>query len=242
MCAAASAAPSAVKYPDISNAIVERKAEHIAATGADTAARRRSRLPDEHGGQAVRAGPQDRRAPRGRGAGRRARATRRSASAHEHRSRRPPSRTTRAPRSPTSSCSGRCASVAPDWPRDAAPRAPACRSSRRCATPAATSRTTRWRTSTSTWRSSSEGRARPAAIVHFAPTAEDARDDRARASAARRSARVVTKGKSMISEEIGLNDRARERRHRGRSRPISANTSSRSAARRRATSSRRPST
>ena len=61
-----------VKYPEISNAIVERKTEHIAATGADIAAGRRSRLPDEHGGQAVAAGPQDRRAPRGRGAGGRA--------------------------------------------------------------------------------------------------------------------------------------------------------------------------
>ena len=59
-----------VKYPDISNAIVGKKAANIAATGADTAARRRSRLPDEHGRQAAARGQRDRGASRRRGAGR----------------------------------------------------------------------------------------------------------------------------------------------------------------------------
>jgi L-lactate dehydrogenase complex protein LldF len=76
--------------------------------------------------------------------------------------------------------------------------------------------------------------------VHFAETAADARDivlDICRKA----GARTVTKGKSMISEEIGLNEHL-EANGVTRWRPTSANTSSSCAARRRATSSRRPST
>ena len=73
--------------------------------------------------------------------------------------------------------------------------------------------------------------------VHCAVTADDARAiilDICRAA----DAKLVTKGKSMIAEEIGLNDFLAEHRSR-RSRPTSANTSSSSATRCRATSSRR---
>ncbi len=57
----------------------------------------------------------------------------------------------------------------------------------------------------------------------------------------RRSApRTVTKGKSMIGEEIGAQRLPRGRTASRRSRPISANTSSSSATRCRRTSSRRP--
>ena len=41
-----------VKYPDISNAIVGEKAKAVEGTGAEFAARRGSRLPDEYRGQA----------------------------------------------------------------------------------------------------------------------------------------------------------------------------------------------
>ena len=57
-----------VKYPDISNAIVDKKAANIAATGADLLARRRSRLPHEHGRQAAARGPRHRGPSRRRGA------------------------------------------------------------------------------------------------------------------------------------------------------------------------------
>ena len=53
---------------------------------------------------------------------------------------------------------------------------------------------------------------------------------------------TVTKGKSMIAEEIGLNDASRGGTASRRSRPISANTSSSCATRCRATSSPRPCT
>ena len=69
--AAASAALSAVKYGEISNAIVERKTEDIAASPARRyAAGRRPRLPDEHGRQALARGPRHRGASRRRSAGR----------------------------------------------------------------------------------------------------------------------------------------------------------------------------
>ena len=170
------------------------------------AARRRSRLPDEHGGQArpARAATIAVRHVAEVLAGELADPAigeRRMSTMHA----RPPSRTTPARRSATRSCSGRSPRWRRAWPRSAAPRAPACRSSRRCATSAATSRTTRSRISTSTSRSSSARPTRAGAIVHWAPTRRGRAPDRARASAARPSARVVTKGKSMISEEIGLN-------------------------------------
>ena len=46
----------AVKYSEISNAIVDKKAATIEATRRHDAPRRRSRLPDEHGRQAVAPG------------------------------------------------------------------------------------------------------------------------------------------------------------------------------------------
>ena len=58
----------AVKYGEISNAIVERKTEDIAASRRAGPAGRRSRLPDEHGGQALARGPRHRGAPRRRSA------------------------------------------------------------------------------------------------------------------------------------------------------------------------------
>ena len=57
-----------VKYPDISNAIVEKKTASIAATGRGDAACRRPRLPHEHGRQAEAGGPPDQEPPRRRGA------------------------------------------------------------------------------------------------------------------------------------------------------------------------------
>ena len=59
-------------------------------------------------------------------------------------------------------------------------------------------------------------------------TAEDAARDHPR-HLPQAGAKTVTKGKSMIGEEIGINDHPRGERHRRRSRPISANTSSSSA-------------
>jgi hypothetical protein len=54
--------------------------------------------------------------------------------------------------------------------------------------------------------------------VHYAETAADARDDPRHLPAGRRA--TVTKGKTMIAEEIGLNEHPRGARHRaGRDRP-----------------------
>ena len=75
--------------------------------------------------------------------------------------------------------------------------------------------------------------------VHYAPTAEDARKtilDICRTV----SAKTVTKGKSMVGEEIGINAYLDSQRRHRRSRPTSANTSSRSATSRPRTSSRPP--
>ena len=60
----------AVKYGELSDAIVAKKSAKIAATGRRYAARRRSRLPDEHGRQDAARGPQDPRSPCRGGAGR----------------------------------------------------------------------------------------------------------------------------------------------------------------------------
>ena len=68
-----------VKYPAISNAIVDEKAAAIERTGADAAARRRPRLPDEHGRQAQPARLAGPLLPHHRGAGRHGRRRRRSA-------------------------------------------------------------------------------------------------------------------------------------------------------------------
>ena len=86
-----------------------------------------------------------------------------------------------------------------------------------------------------------QGRWRPAAMCTGPRRAEDARDiilDICRKA----DAKTVTKGKSMITEEIGAQRLPRGERHRRRSRPISANTSSSCATSIRATSSRRPCT
>ncbi len=107
-------------------------------------------------------------------------------------------------RSMMPSCSARwpaCrAASSPSAPR----RASACPSSSSCATSAATSATTRWRTSTSTSPNGSAKATAAGANVHWAPTAADARDiiERICRDA---GAKIVTKGKSMISEEIALN-------------------------------------
>ena len=213
-----------VKYPDISNAIVERKAEHDRRDRRRPAAGRRSRLPDEHGGQALPAGPQrspcatwprcwpassrdprDRRAP------------------HEHRSPRRPSRPTRAPRSATSSCSGRCRR---------------CRAGLAARRGAARAGLPEFEALRDLGRDIKDH-----TLAHldlyleeFESKAGDAgshacisrRRPRMRAAIVREicrdaGARVVTKGKSMISEEIGLNAAWRRTASRW-SRPISANT------------------
>jgi L-lactate dehydrogenase complex protein LldE len=59
-----------VKYPDISNAIVESKTASIAATGAGTLLAGDLGCADEHGRQAEARRPGNRKPPRGRGAGR----------------------------------------------------------------------------------------------------------------------------------------------------------------------------
>jgi L-lactate dehydrogenase complex protein LldE len=59
-----------VKYPEISNKMVSNKSGHIDDTGAELLlAGRRSRLPDQHGGQAVARGTPRRGPSCGRGAG-----------------------------------------------------------------------------------------------------------------------------------------------------------------------------
>jgi L-lactate dehydrogenase complex protein LldF len=67
--------------------------------------------------------------------------------------------------------------------------------------------------------------------VHWAPTADDARAHHRRASARASNARTITKGKSMVAEEIALNEASRGDWASRRSRPTSANTSSSFAAR-----------
>ena len=99
-----------VKYPDISNAIVERKADQHRGDRADLLLAGDLGCLMNMAGKLSPPGPQDRRAPRGRGAGRRAAPIRRSASAERHeRDARyaglQGQRTRR--RSPTRSCSAR---------------------------------------------------------------------------------------------------------------------------------------
>ena len=89
--------------------------------------------------------------------------------------------------------------------RAAPPRSPRCRSSSSCVTSRATSRTTRWPISTSTWRSGRQRCSLPAARCTGAPPPRR-RATRCWRSAAPSNARTVTKGKSMISEELGIND------------------------------------
>ena len=90
----------------------------------------------------------------------------------------------------------------------------------------ATSRTTRWRISTSISKHyEQKGARRRAARCIVRATAEDARAsmlDICREA----GAKTVTKGKSMIGEEIGDQRRISRRTASSRSRPISANTSS----------------
>ena len=91
-------------------------------------------------------------------------------------------------------------------PRTAAPPpSPTCRNSSGCGRSAATSRTTRWPISTSTSKPMRRRCWRPAARCTGArpPTTPAPRCWRSAASA---GARTVTKGKSMISEELGIND------------------------------------
>ena len=171
-CAAASAAPSRVKYPDISNAIVEQQDRARSPRPAPSML-----LAGDLGclmnmaGKLSRAGPQDRRAPRRRGAGRHELSDPPIGEAgHERRSPRPPSRRTRARRSPTRSCSGRWPSVRAGLRRQARRRASpalpefeALRDARprhqgpHAGPPRSLSRGVR-----------EEGHARPAARVHFA--------------------------------------------------------------------------
>ena len=87
----------------------------------------------------------------------------------------------------------------------APPPSPPCRNSSGCATSAATSRTTRWPISTSTWKRYAAKVERAGGKVHWCSTADDARA--AVLEICRKAgARTVTKGKSMISEELGIND------------------------------------
>ena len=102
-------------------------------------------------------------------------------------------------------CSGHWRAAAPASSRAGPPRSRRCRSSSGCATSRATSRTTRWRISTSTWRNGKRRCSRPAATCTGAPPPMR-RATRCWTICRAANARTVTKGKSMISEELGIND------------------------------------
>ena len=105
-------------------------------------------------------------------------------------------------------------------PSGAPPPPSACPSSRRCATAPATSRTTRSPISTSISRPTSARCVESGGHVHYAAGRRGGAPDHRRPLPGRSARRRVTKGKSMISEEIGLNAGARGGGHRGgRDRP-----------------------
>ena len=103
------------------------------------------------------------------------------------------------------------------WP--AAPRpSPTCRSSSSCATSGATSRTTRWPISDFYLEQFAANVERAGGHVHWCSTADEAREAVLGICRAV-GARTVTKGKSMISEELGINAHLEaQRRHAGRDR------------------------
>ena len=106
-------------------------------------------------------------------------------------------------------CRGRASSTsAPQAAADAAGVRGAARQRR------ATSRTTRSPISTSISRPTRRRSRRPAAHVHCAATAEEARERHPRHLPQAPARETVTKGKSMIAEEIGLNDHLEAARHR----------------------------
>ena len=82
----------------------------------------------------------------------------------------------------------------------------ACRNSRRCATARATSRTTRSRISTSISSTTRRRCVASGGHVHYAAGRGGGARDRPRHLPRGSARRTVTKGKSMIAEEIGLNE------------------------------------
>jgi L-lactate dehydrogenase complex protein LldF len=103
------------------------------------------------------------------------------------------------------SCSRRCTASRPAWWIAAAPRSPSCPSSRRCAIQRATSRTTRWRISIFISKQFESRCTAAGGNVHYAVTADEART-KVLEICRKANARLVTKGKSMIGEEIAIND------------------------------------
>ena len=245
--AAASAAPSASSIPRSRPRWWPTRRPTIEATGAELAAGRRSGLPDEHGRPAQAPGLARAGAARRRGAGGRPAPRPRSAEPALSRERghgsrpRSRSRTTPRARSPTRRCRRRSAKIKAGWVAGRRPRRRAAARVRGAARPG---RGIKDHTLAhlDLYLEAFEAKVRErGGKVHWARDAAEARAivlELCRAA----GARTVTKSKSMIAEEIGLNALPRGERHRSRSRPISASTSSSSPASRRATWSARRST
>ena len=220
MSAAASAARSASNIPNLQRDRREEDREHRGA-GRRHAACRRSRLPDEHGRQAEAPGLEGRGPACRRGARRHdRRAADRRARLSAWKSPPPPSRQNaarRARRRP--SCSRRSAMCAPASSTsagkavEALPEFEPLRDSARDIKDHTLDNLDLYLEAYEAKVTAAGGQ------VHWAETAEEARDivlDICRAA----GARTVTKGKSMITEEIALNDFLEKPRHPpGRDRP-----------------------
>ena len=204
-----------VKFPDISNAMVDGQGRRtVEAAGAGAAAVGRARLPAECCRKTVAARIADRLPACRRGARRRdgraaALRSRHRGARHEAGGRDFEAGVAAALANP------RCRRRSPTFPPASSPDARGskrrCPSSRRCAARAATSAITRWRTSISTSKRSSATRSAPArACIGQRPPPTPATSFLA--SAARPARAIVTKSKSMVSEEVGLRARLEERR------------------------------
>ena len=198
-----------VKFPDISNAMVTAKPGERRRRRAGAAALRRARLPDERRRQAVAAGlagrlPACRRGARRRNGRAADRARRRREARRE--ARRPHSRRASPPRSPTRRCRRR----SPTFRRASSPA----RARAKAALPEfealrRTGRDIRDHTLAhlDLYLEAFESNAtRAGSRVHWAATGADACDI-ILGICREAGARVVTKSKSMVSEEVGLRAR-----------------------------------
>ncbi len=209
-----------VKYPDISNSIVTDKTAAIKETRRRPAAGRRPRLPDEHGRQAEARGQQREGAPCRRSAGRNDRHARRSGKAAEwSRSPPPPSRTMPPRRSSTRSCKRRMRHVKSNFIDKRAKAAADAAGIRRAARqrPGHQGPCPRQsRPLSRSLRAEGDGVWRACALGADAEEARGIVLDICRKA----DAKTVTKGKSMITEEIGAQRfPGKQRHHAGRDRP-----------------------